>query len=1004
MKHRFFQFLIVCLFVTNGFAQQYNFKNYSVKNGVAQSQVYSIIQDSRGYMWMGTFGGGINSFDGLTFSTFSEQDGLASNYVYDLIEDKEQNLWIATQNGLSKFDGINFTNFKKGFRIHQLQFDHNGELFLGTNKGILQFSEGKFNNLLEGIALDNKNIRSFYVQDEQHIYFGTDDGFYQLFQENNNWKLTRFGETNSVMKNAIASIARDSYGNYWIGTFGDGAYKFDGKSFSRIDFNHELYRQTVQGITIDSQGLIWFSTLTGIIQYNPTSKQFSNLNQEHGLTNNHARTVCEDVNGNYWIGTSGGGVSHYLGKQFTTYTKDDGLNGNFIYAVFRDSKNQLWVGNARLGVSILNDNKWTNFDAANGFDNVKVKSIGEVNGRIILGTERNGLFVYDGENFTSLSEFKRMNIRSIITDKNGIAWISTRGDGIFSLSWTNDLPNIKQYGKKNGLLDDWTTALHCDKWNRIWYGTENAGIGQIAKGKVSLRITSEDGLSSNNIRSFCEDQSGNLWIGTAGEGVCRVELYSKNRKVRKLNAKDKLTSSNIYLLTIDDANNLIVGTEKGLDYLFMNEQRVIKEHVHFADEEGFAGVETCTNSVFNDKDGSIWFGTINGLNHYNGSQRIRNTKAPIVNLLDIKLYYESIRSNETFDVKGNWNNWKSIDLGYDQNHISFEFLGINQNAPNKVKYSWKLDGFDEKWSPTSAERSILYSNLNPGAYTFYVKAANEEGVWSEPVAFHFTIALPYWKTWWFLFLCILSGVLVAGMIFVLILRRSKRKGREERQKLEMQNQIMELERKALRLQMNPHFIFNAFNSIQSLMGTDKEDDARYYLAKFSRLMRSILDNSSKTSITLQEEMETLENYLMIEQFCNGNRFDYSVHADENVETSFISLPPMLIQPFVENAIKHGFKFGEDEADKRGKLTITFHEENDILTCVVRDNGIGRKRSAQLNNQSKETYHISKGLDVTQGRMTIIQQEKGTGEVAIRDLYDQDGQPTGTEVTLRLSID
>lgn len=1003
MKQRFFQFLITCIIVSNGWAQQYNFKNYSVKNGIAQSQVYSIIQDARGYMWMGTFGGGINSFDGLKFLTFSEQDGLANNYVYDIVEDDKNNLWIGTKTGVSNYNGVTFSNYSNGSRIHQLQFDKNGQLFLATNKGIFQFDDGKFTPLLEHLDLNDKNIRTFYVQDAAHIYFGTDSGFY-LLDTSVKPKLTYFGEANTVMKNAIASISRDANGNYWIGTFGDGAYKYDGKSFSRIDFHHELYRQTVQGITIDSQGLIWFATLTGIIQYNPNSKQFSSLNQEHGLTNNHARTVCEDANGNYWIGTSGGGVSHYLGKQFTTYTEDDGLNGNFIYSVFRDSKGQLWIGNSRSGVSVFHQNKWTNFDATNGFDNVKVKAIGEANGRIILGTERNGVYAFDGKNFQALSDFKRMNIRSIITDKNGIAWISTRGDGIFSLSWTNDLPNIEQYGKKNGLLDDWTTALHCDKWNRIWYGTENAGIGQIAKGKVGLRITETDGLSSNNIRSFCEDQSGNLWIGTGGAGVCRIELYSKKRTVQHLNGKEKLASSNIYLLTIDEANNLIVGTEKGLDYLYMNEQRVIKEHRHFSDEEGFAGVETCTNAVFNDKDGSIWFGTINGLNHYNGSQRIRNTKAPIVNLLDIKLYYESIRLNEQFGAKGNWNNWKSIDLNYDQNHISFEFLGINQNAPNKVKYMWKLEGFDEKWSPISLERSILYSNLNPGNYTFYVKASNEEGVWSEPVAFHFSIAPPYWKTWWFLLLCIAGGVLLAGMIFFLMLQRSKRKGREERQKLEMQNQIMELERKALRLQMNPHFIFNAFNSIQSLMGTDKEDEARYYLAKFSRLMRSILDNSSKTSITLHEEIETLENYLMIEQFCNGNRFDYSVRVDENVETSFILLPPMLIQPFVENAIKHGFKFGEDEADKRGELTIEFQEENDILTCIVRDNGIGRVRSAELNDQSKETYHISKGLDVTKGRMTIIQKEKGTGEVTIRDLYDKDGIPIGTEVVLRLSID
>lgn len=992
------------MFATFGHGQQYNFKNYSVKNGIAQSQVYSIIQDSRGYVWMGTFGGGINSFDGWNFKTLTEKDGLSSNYVYDLIEDVDNNIWIATKGGISRYDGQKFTNFSNGNRVHQLAFDQRNELFLATERGLTKFKNGNFINLLDGIELNDKNVRTLCLKDENNIFFGTAKGFYQLIRKNGKYELIDYGKSHDVMKNSIASITSDKQGNVWIGTFGDGAYCFDGKTFKRIDYHHELYRQTVQGITIDSKGMIWFSTLTGIIQYNPNNQQFSNLNQEHGLANNHVRSVCEDVNGNYWIGTSGGGVSYYLGKQFTTYTQADGLGGNFIYSVFRDSKGSLWIGNSKNGVSVLSNGKWTNFNESNGFENIKVKSIGEANGRIILGTERDGVYVYDGKNFIAVPDFKRMLIRSVITDKNGIAWIATGGDGIFSLSWTNDKPNIKQFDRENGLPDNWITALHCDKWNRIWYGTESTGIGQIAKGKPSLRINVENGLISNTIRSFAEDQSGNLWIGTAGEGVCRVELYSKHRKVRTLNSKVALSSLNVYLLTIDAENNLIIGSEKGLDYLYLNENRVIKELIHFAGEEGFAGVETCTNSVFNDKDGSIWFGTINGLNHYNGTQRIRNTQAPKVNLLDVKLYYESIRPNEDFDIDEPWNDWRSIELGHDENHITFEFLGINQIAPNKVRYKWKLDGFDEKWSPESEERSILYSNLNPGKYTFMVKACNEEGVWSEPVSFELTIAKPYWKTWWFLIVCIAGAIILAGGIFLLILRRSKRKGIEERKKLEMENQIMELERKALRLQMNPHFIFNAFNSIQSLVGTDKEDEARYYLAKFSRLMRSILDNSGKSLITLQEEIETLENYLMIEKFCHGNRFDYTVNFDESLETSFISIPPMLIQPFVENAIKHGFKFDETESEKRGNILVDFSEKDNVLTCRIRDNGIGRKRSAQLKNESKETYHTSAGLSVTEERLNVLKHEKGTGELIINDLQDVDGNSTGTEIILHLSID
>jgi LytS/YehU family sensor histidine kinase len=223
--------------------------------------------------------------------------------------------------------------------------------------------------------------------------------------------------------------------------------------------------------------------------------------------------------------------------------------------------------------------------------------------------------------------------------------------------------------------------------------------------------------------------------------------------------------------------------------------------------------------------------------------------------------------------------------------------------------------------------------------------------------------------------------------------------------LQMAKEIVELEQKTLRLQMNPHFIFNALNSIQSNIGTGNEKEARYYLAKFSRLMRQILDNSRNPVITLEEEVQTLENYLLIEKFCNGDRFDYQINVDLNLEADFIQIPPMLLQPFVENAIKHGFKQKDasNENNQRGLIIVDFKEKGNILECSVTDNGIGREKSNELNQLSKETYHKSTALLVTQERLDLLNENENFQSLEMIDLYDENGVATGTKVILRLKI-
>ncbi|MCW3072477.1 MAG: hypothetical protein JWO44_2367 [Bacteroidetes bacterium] len=1000
---------LLCLFPA--FSQQYNFHNYSVKDGVAQSQIYSLLQDSRGYLWMGTHGGGICRFDGMNFKTYTVNDGLFNNNVFCIREDRKHNLWIGTNGGLSMYNGITFVNYQpkdsSQLQVLDLDFDSRNRKWLATYSGVWYLDDrNTFINVHDLLKQKRAVVNAILVDKEGNTWYGGGDGLYRITENGNTFSCMRYGKEQGFMNNSITSLKQDAKGNIWIGTYGDGVYVYDGKTFSRIDFHLELYKKTVLDIYFDSRDNVWLATLNnGVAQYNTLAKTFSWLTENEGLSNNHVLSLLEDKSGNYWFGTSGGGVCNYFGKQFTNYDKSAGLGGNFIYSIFRDSRNRLWIGTSDKGVSIFDSARFSSFNAGNGFADVKVKAINEDEaGNIYLGTEGDGVYIYNGTEFKPYEGLTKKYVRSIVKDKTGNLYIATAGTGIYKLDLSEAKPKLENFRTADGLLHDRVTCLHYDKQGKLWYGTESNGISYLLNDVPQKRsISKKDGLQSNTIRCLTEDQSGYLWVGT-GEGIASLPLYQGDLKVQAYDhtAKLRLTSSNIYLITADKENNLFVGTETGLDYIYLDKARKPAEIKHYSKGEGFTGIETCQNSVFRDADGTIWFGTINGLSKYNPANLVKNENEPVTSITDIKLFYESISNTPYKNFAGDWNTISSMNLPYDQNHLTFDFFAINFSNPDAVKYQWKLDGFDKDWSPVSKNHSILYSNLNAGDYTFMVKACNEDGVWNkEPVMLRFHISPPVWLRWWFIALAVIIIVSVVFFIFKWRENRIRSKAEEQQRKLQLEKDVVELEQKALRLQMNPHFIFNALNSIQSQIGTDNEQAARYYLAKFSRLMRQILDNSRNTVITLEEEVNTLENYLLIEKFCNGDRFDYKISVDPAIEKDYIKIPPMLLQPFVENAIKHGLKYMEGE--KRGLIEVEFIEKNGLLECSVQDNGIGRTRSEEMNRISKETYHKSTALLVTQERLDLLQEGKNIQSLEIIDLYDEQGNASGTKVILRIPL-
>ena len=990
--------------------QQYIFHNYSVEDGVAQSQVYDILQDSRGFLWIGTRGGGISRFDGSNFKTYTNKNGLCNNYIWSLQEDKEHNSWIATNNGISKYNGIRFQNFypesNQPISVQDLLVINTNEILLVTQKGIYLFKDHHFINLNE---LSKTKKESYYTicKVGETYWCGNSNGISIISKVNNQYLIETATKKLGFKNMPINTIKTDDNNVVWIGTYGDGIYQYKNNKLSKFITNTILDNQIILDIYFDNNQNIWLGTLAnGACIYNSLSNSYSWITEKEGLNNNHIRSIIQDKSGNYWLGSSGGGVANYFGKEFVHFNNESGLGGNYIYSIYKDSKKRLWIGTSDKGLTVLDSGQFKIKDMHNGFANVKVKSITEDNyGNVYFGTDGNGVYISYGTFFTALEQFKGIYTRAFAKDAAGNIWIATAGEGLFKItpSGNEGKNNITQhYTTAHGLLNDRLTCLHIDKKGMVWYGTEFSGMGSFNPEKNEFKsFTKQDGLPSNSIRCFTEDKSGNLWIGTAGDGICCYNIYAQPIKKYGFDFNSKLKSTNVYLLCNDAANNLFVGSETGLDYLELDKNKNILKVKHYGKGEGFIGIETCQNSVFTEADGTIWFGTINGLSKYNPNSKIKNINEPITSITNIRLFYNPLDTQLYKQNIGDWNNIKNLRLPYNKNHLTFDFIGINLSNPDAVLYQWKLEGFDEKWSPPTAQHAVTYSNIPPGNYTFLVKSCNEDGIWNKiPSKINFEITAPFWQKWWFI-----GGVLFAiiAIIYFIVKRRIaaiKQKAKDQQTQLQLEKELSELEHKALRLQMNPHFLFNALNSIQSLIGTDQEQEARYYLAKFSSLMRQILDNSRNSTIVLQEEINMLENYLMIEKFCNGNRFDYVIDVDNNIETDYIKIPPMILQPFVENCIKHGLRYLQD---KKGMIHISFKEIKNEIECTITDNGIGRKQAEIMNKQSKENYHKSAALQVTTERLALLNDNKNTKNIEIIDLYDAQQQAIGTTVIIRIPI-
>ena len=340
----------------------------------------------------------------------------------------------------------------------------------------------------------------------------------------------------------------------------------------------------------------------------------------------------------------------------------------------------------------------------------------------------------------------------------------------------------------------------------------------------------------------------------------------------------------------------------------------------------------------------------------------------------------------------------SVYLDYNQNFFSFTFSAIANHFPEDVQFSYRLKNFDPEWKDGTKRRYAAYTNVPGGEYVFEIHAANNEGITStEPCQLFIAVAAPWWETLWFRSL---AACILAGLIYMIYKYRTQQIRREEHLRRKFERELARVEMGALRAQMNPHFIFNSLNSIDYYIIKNQPEKASDYLQSFSRLIRLILQNSRANQITLHDELEAVRLYIEMESLRFSDQFDYIVKADPEIDLEAIKIPPMLLQPYLENAIWHGLM--QKKGERRLELRIT--QSNGTLQCVIEDNGIGREAAARLRSKTA-TRRKSFGMQITKDRIAVINKLHGiNASVQITDLKDMNGNVEGTRVEVRIPVE
>jgi len=723
--------------------------HFIVSNKLNQNNiVLSIMEDRAGVLWLGTYGFGVYRFDGKSFTQYTKNEGLSNDIVNCIIQDKEGNFWMATSGGgVSKFDGKVFTHYttKEGLTHNQIRSifqDRAGDIWMGSfGNGLSRFDGKEFIN---------------YTKKEG------------------------FPATN------LAAIHQDKEGNMWFGSYNEGLIKYDGKNFYQYKTEQGLCNNTILCIIQDQDNCLWLGSSGGGLSMFD-GKQFENYTEEDGLPNSYIRCSLIGKHGNMWFGTREGGLVSFKKSLFTHFTSKEGLAGSRVYGIMQDRKNDLWFTSFGGGITRFDGDEFAAYSLKETHLNSFVYAILErKNGDIWFGGDGGGITRFDGTNFTQYTQTEGLchnSVRCMMEDRDNNIWVGSYGGGVSKF----DGNSFVNYTEKEGLSSNKILSIYQDKNGIIWFATDSGGLTSY-DGKRFTRFSVSEGLNCSTFTSILEDKLGNLWFGSSGGGLLRFD----GNYISMFTRSEGLSNNIVTSLRQDRAGNLWIGTKQGLNMLgFDNLQMspVVTNSTlfkNFSYDDGFLGIGCNLNALLEDSNGVIWVGASDRLTSIHPKGESPDTIAPNVKLTNLLLFNENIpwtkidQQRDTSFVLGNSveihdlrfsqvSPWyflpDNLSLKYDNNFLTFSYIGISQTQASKIRYIYQLEGLDRHWSSPTFRTEVTYGNLDPGKYSFKIKAMNSDGVWSSECRYSFIIRHPWWETWWFYTLVfIVSALLIIGFL------------------------------------------------------------------------------------------------------------------------------------------------------------------------------------------------------------------------------------------------
>lgn len=991
------------------------------EESLSNNYIVSVCEDEEGYLWIGTMAGGLNRFDKRTekFRVFVHNDSvnsLSENTVWSVISDDTGHIWAGTSLGVNRYDkktGL-FTVFRSDSIDHEslatdmtvsLYRDTKGRIWAGTVEGLCRFDQGreKFVQYINPFDSELKGANIIWSVSETaygELVTGTDNGVYLL--DTTTGKFRRILGAPDEPQLVAWSVLPLPGGHIWVGS-DRGLFDIDRPRGTHIAFLYDpvnpasLPDNYAWCLFHDPGGFLWIGTNNGIAKTRALAGQFPLISADPGsvprLSSSRVMAILEDKAGNLWIGTDGGGldcISPDKKKVRNFNSGNSGLRNDNIWALADDESGNIYIGSYNGGLMRLN-----------------------------TGTGSVYTFPMNEENEFSLPNRR---VLALLIDRNGDVWTGTRGSGLCRLDPTTG--KFKNYRKADddpsGFPANTVLSLAQDADGRIWAGTQEGGLALYLPEEDRFKTfmynaDDKNSLSDNNIWAIEFDSRGRMWVGTQG-GINVSDAPGGDPHFRYYSVKDGLKSNIILGIKEDSEGNIWLSTFSGIARLDIktletDENESYDENFRlfhplfciFDLDHGLQGLEFNQGSSHKGQSGTLYFGGNNGLNYFHpGEVKSSNLEPPVV-LTGFKVFNKEVLIDQSSENQLNNQN-KIINKGddyslsckitfvdevvmsYRERLFAFEFASLDYSNPSKNHYAYKMAGFDKNWNFMGPQNNATFTNLDAGEYTLLVKATNADGVWNpKEKSIRIIITPPFWKTAWFITLLSLTSLIAAFMIIRKIFLNQKRKAEREKE-------LIELQLKTIKSQIDPHFAFNAINTVASFIFTEKPEVTYDYFTQFARMIRSILEDSDKISRPLHEELDFTKNYLDLQKMRFRNKFDYTIEIDEDVPGN-TDVPKMIVQSYAENAIKHGLM--HRQAD--GRLLVRVTKKEDILKIVVEDNGVGREKAAELNPGSTHRgfrimEHIT-DLYRKLYKISIVQE--------IEDLKDEAGKASGTRVILSI---